>query len=165
MKMKNISVALVFVLILITISCENNTLCLSGQNAIQSGFYSGFGGVESDTTLSGVYLWGIDPIEGDTMSVMVENETISKMFMSTDVNRDSTWFLLREKRIASDIQDTILFIYERQLNYVSGDCGFTYNLELDTVIYTQALIDSIVIEYSSVLYNENLENVKIFIEP
>ncbi len=147
------------------VACDESSLCLSGQNSIQAGLYAASSGEAKDTTLSGIYLLGYDDINDTNLDILLDSARVSKMYMPTNIERDSTVFILREKAIASDLKDTLLFIYKRDLNYVSGDCGFSYNLELDTVIHTINFIDSVVISYSSVLYNENIENVKIFIEP
>ncbi len=146
-------------------SCDSSSLCLSGQSAIQSGLYSATSGEAKDTTLSGIYLWGIDPITELDKGLLIDSADVSKMFLPTDINRDTSTFILREETVASDLYDTLMFVYERELNYVSGDCGFSYNLRLDTVIYTINLIDSVTIDLPTVIYNENLENVKIYIEP
>ena len=165
MKIKQIGHVIVAVSILILASCEDSSLCLSGQNAIQSGLYSGVSGEAKDTTLSGIYMWGVELATLTDMPLLIDSANVSSMYMPTDIERDSTMMILREETIASDLQDTLLFIYTRELNYVNGECGFTYNLELDTVIHTINIIDSVVISYPSVKYNETIENVKIFIEP
>ncbi|MCG8582201.1 MAG: DUF6452 family protein [Bacteroidales bacterium] len=166
MNTKLIGILLLALWGLVMTSCDESDLCLSGQNAIQTGLYSAASGVETDTTLTGIYLWGLEPGTGIEKELLYDSTRVSEpLYMPTDLHRDTSTFVLREKTIASDIQDTLVFIYERQLNYVSGDCGFSYNLELDTVISTLNFIDSVVISYPSVLYNENLENVKIYIEP
>ncbi|WP_439183121.1 DUF6452 family protein [Carboxylicivirga taeanensis] len=151
-------------IILLFAACDESSLCLSGQSAIQAGLYAAANGEAKDTTLNGVYLWGYDEM-GNNKDPLIDSVTVSKMYMPVNLERDTTTFILRERTAASDLNDTLMLIYNRELNYVSGDCGFTYNLTLDTVIYSINLIDSVVINYPSVLYNENLENVKIFIEP
>jgi hypothetical protein len=166
MKIKLIGLILFTIIGLAVVSCDESDLCLSGQNAIQTGLYSAASGVESDTSLNGIYLWGLEPGTDIAKELLYDSATnVSNMYMPTDLHIDTTTFVFREKTAPSDLQDTITFVYERQLNYVSGDCGFSYNLELDTVIHTINIIDSVVISYSSVLYNETLENVKIYIEP
>lgn len=165
MKIKLLGQAILASVIFFLVACDDSGLCLSGQNAIQAGLYSATSGEAKDTTLNGVYLWGYDDVTEMDLALLMDSARVGKMYMPTNIQRDSTMFILREKTVASDLKDTILFIYQRELNYVSGDCGFTYNLHLDTVIHTINIIDSVVISYPSVLYNENLENVKIFIEP
>jgi len=166
MKFKIIGQLLVVIVIVISNACDNSSLCLSGQNAIQSGLYSASSDEDKDTTLSGFYMWGI---EHPTDSILLDSVKVSKLYMPTDLNRDSTEFVIREEKLVlgevKGVNDTIQFIFKKNLEYVSGDCGFTYNLEIDTVIHTYNLIDSVVISYSSVVYSENIENVKIYIEP
>lgn len=165
MKIKILGHAIFATIIFFLAACDDSSLCLSGQNAIQAGLYSATSGEAKDTTLNGVYLWGYDEVNEMDLALLIDSAKVGKMYMPANIERDSTMFILREKTVASDLKDTLLFIYQRELNYVSGDCGFTYDLHLDTVIHTINFIDSVVISYPSVLYNENLENVKIFIEP
>jgi len=166
MKLKLIGQLLVVIVIVITSACDSSSLCLSGQNAIESGLYSASSGTDRDTSLNGFHMWGLNH---PTDSLLLDSVRASKLYMPTDLNRDSTEFVIREEKLVlgevKGINDTLLFIYQRNLEYVSGDCGFTYNIELDTVIYTNNLIDSVVVIYPSVSYSENIENVKIYIEP
>ncbi|MCU4155955.1 hypothetical protein J1N10_08200 [Carboxylicivirga sp. A043] len=165
MKTKWIGLPLLVSLLVYMAACDESDLCLSGQNAIQAGLYSAASGEESDTTLTGVYLWGLEAGTEIAKEVLIDSANVSGMYIPTDLDRDTTSIVLREKTGPSDLRDTMVFVYERHLNYVSGECGFSYNLKLDTVLYTINLIDSIVISYPDVLYNETLENVKIYIEP
>ncbi len=164
MKFKLIGQLLVAIVIVIACSCDDNNLCLSGQTAIQSGLYSGSSGEDRDTSLNGFYLWGLNHPRD---SILLDSVRVNKMYMPADLNRESTEFVIREEKlvlgVVKGINDTLRFVYKKNLEYISGDCGFTYNLELDTVIHTNNLIDSVVISYSSVIYNENIENVKIYI--
>lgn len=164
MNFKIIWPFIIIITIIITSSCDRGSLCLSGQNAIQAGLYSPSSENDKDTTLTGIYLWGIN-----NDSVLIDSARVNKLFMPTDLNSDSSAFIIREEKLIGENiiyeNDTLLFIYTRDLNYISGDCGFSYNLVLDTVIHTNNLIDSVIISNPSVSYNENLENVKIYIEP
>ncbi len=162
MNAKNYWQLIIIAILIISSSCTENDLCLSGQSNIQAGLYSGSSGVAKDTSLNGFYLWGLN---APNDSILIDSVKTKSMHMPVDINIDSSKFVIREKAIASDLNDTLIFYYQRQLSYVSGECGFTYNLNLDSVKYTNNFVDSVVIDYASVLYNENLENVKIYIEP
>lgn len=166
MKFKLIGQLLVVLVIVMAAACDNGSLCLSGQNAVQAGLYSASSGVEKDTTLAGFYMWGLNH---PTDSVLIDSVRTSKLYMPTDLKRDSTEFVIREEKSVlgkvKGINDTLLFIYKKKLEYISSDCGFMYRLDLDTVIHTYNLIDSVVIGYAPIIYNENIENVKIYIEP
>jgi len=166
MNLKIIGQLFIVVVLILSAACNNSSMCLSDQSAIQAGLYSGSSGKDKDTTLTHFFMWGLNN-PGD--SVLLTNVNASKLYMPSNINRDSTEFIIRQERLVSGevkgVNDTLLFIYSRQLEYVSGDCGFTYNLELDTILHTFHLIDSVRISYSSVIYNENIENVKIYIEP
>lgn len=49
------------------------------------------------------------------------------------------------------------------MKYISRDCGFTYNFKLDSIWFTDEIIDSVAISNAGVNYSESLENVKIYI--
>jgi hypothetical protein len=65
---------------------------------------------------------------------------------------------------ARGIMDTLTFYYQRQLNFLSNACGYTYFYNLDTVITTKHNIDSVIIENTSVTLNANgTEQLAVYI--
>lgn len=144
-------------------ACDEDSFCLSNQHAIQASLYSMSSGTASDTTLTSISIWGID-----NDSLLYDSTRVSKMFLPANLNADSTSFIIKQEKLINDEvisqSDTLKFIYTRNLHYVSGECGMTYNLILDTIIHTINIIDSVRISYANVNYSENIENVKIYIE-
>ena len=61
--------------------------------------------------------------------------------------------------------DTLTFRYQRNLQFISNACGFTYFYTLDTVLTTHVNIDSLHIINPSVTNNVNTKHVQIFIHP
>lgn len=145
-------------------ACTDTSFCLSNQHAIQASFYSLSSGSESDTTLRGVYIWGA----GRQDSLLYDSTNVNSMFLPSNLHADSTIFIIKQSVLINNTvrsdSDFVQFNYSRHLNHVSGECGMTFNLVLDTVYYTTNLIDSISIGYANVNYGEDAENVKIFIQ-
>ncbi|MCU4162453.1 DUF6452 family protein [Carboxylicivirga caseinilyticus] len=145
-------------------ACDDNNFCLSNQHAIQATFYSLSSGSENDTTLTGIYIWGANRED----SLIYDSLNISQLFLPTNLNTDSTIFIIKQSvlvnnQVRSD-SDFVQFNYSRHLNHVSSECGMTFNLVLDTIIYTNNIIDSVSIGYANINYGEDAENVKIYIE-
>lgn len=61
--------------------------------------------------------------------------------------------------------DTITFKYNRQLEFISNACGYTYFYGLTGVTSTNRNIDSIIIKNTSVTNNVNNSHLQVFIRP
>lgn len=155
-----------FILVVIAgaYACTDDSFCLSNQHAIQMSFYTMSSGTEKDTTLTGLSIWGVNRVD----SLIYDSLRVHEMYLPANLNYDSTQFVIKQEKLINEEviseSDTIQFRYTRHLNYVSGDCGMTYNLVLDTIFHSTNIIDSVLISYPNVNYGENLENVKIYIE-
>lgn len=151
-------------LLIAVYACNDSSFCLSNQHAVQASFYAASSDGDKDTTLTGISVWGL---END--SLLHDSTSVADMYLPSNLNFDSTQFIILEEKLIGETilqqYDTLIFKYQRELEYVSGDCGMAFNLVLDTVIYTTNNIDSVRISYANVNYGENLENVKIYIEP
>lgn len=156
-KIKNVINA-VFValslLLIISSSCTPESICLSNQNALQAGFYSAYSSSDKDTILGNFSIIGI----GENDSVY-SKEVIQKLFLPLSFSNDCTLFLLEN----NTIKDTLWIAHKKEFHYISRKCGYAFNFAIDTVWSTSAFIDSIGLDVKSVRYNENVENVKIFI--
>jgi hypothetical protein len=142
----------VIVSILFTKCDEMGDICLSNQNAAQAGLYSSY--TDADTILRELYVHGLG-----NDSLLYDSVAINKLFLPLSMHSDTTAFRIMVRRLI----DTIWFTYKRDLSYVSGDCGFTVSIELDTIWFTRRFIDSVAIDYPFIEYNESIENVKIYI--
>ena len=69
------------------------------------------------------------------------------------------------QHIAKYSADTITFLYQRSLKFLSNACGYTYFYSLDSVITTHHIIDSVHILNKSVTNNVNTKHLQIFIHP
>ncbi|MBN2165244.1 MAG: hypothetical protein JW717_03105 [Marinilabiliaceae bacterium] len=140
-------------------SCSNSDLCLSNQHAVQLGFYSARTSTASndkDSVLTDVSIYGL----GKTDSVY-ESKSINKVFLPLSFanDPDTTSFIIR----ARDYYDTISFVHSKELDYISGDCGYIFKFSVDTVLFTTLIIDSVAIAYPKINYGEDIENVKVYI--
>lgn len=139
-------------------SCGKDTsdLCLSNQQSVQLGFYSPYHTSDVDTTVSGVTVWstGVDSIPYDSARV-------SEIYLPLSMMDNISQFIIEiYKR-----KDTISFVHSKELNFVSGECGFVFTFELDTILYTDStIIDSVAIDYPSIVYGENIKNVKVYLK-
>ena len=154
--MKAIISILAFICVFALFSCEDEStdFCLSNQQAVQVGFYSAFYSTDTDTTISDVVIYspGIDSIPYDTVSV-------NEAYLPLSMHSDTSQFIIEVNKL----KDTISFVHQKELNFVSRDCGFVFTFYLDTVLYSEiSFIDSVAIDYDKIIYNENLENVKIY---
>ena len=150
-------VSILFIVILY--SCNAEDFCLSNQHAVQTGLYS-YNSVpnDKDTTLTDVSIYGV----GKTDSIY-ESVSLQKAFLPLSFLNDTTQFVIFLTQLKSD---TIKFVYRKELNFISGDCGYIFDFHLDTVLFSSSayrIIDSVSIAYSEVKYGEDIENVKIYI--
>ncbi len=66
---------------------------------------------------------------------------------------------------AGIVFDTLTFVYERQLTFVSNACGYSHFFDLDTVFSTNHTVDSASVLNRSVTNNVNTNHVQVFIRP
>ena len=136
--------------------CESSDLCLSNQNSAQVGLYSAYSTTDKDTVLTDLYVLGV----GREDSLLYDSVYLNKMFLPLSMHTDTTTYLVKVKTLL----DTIWFVYNRDLTYVSGDCGMAVEIELDTIWFTGRFIDSVAIIQPFIRYNENIENIKLYID-
>ena len=155
MRIKILFFSLICLAITYACTSDDSDFCLSNQQSVQSGFFSSYYTTDTDTTVSDVIIYstGIDSIPYDTA-------TVKKMFLPLSMLNDTSQYIIEINKL----RDTLSFVHTKELNFVSGECGFVFTFELDTILYTEkSFIDSVAIDYSSIVYGENIENVKIYL--
>lgn len=135
--------------------CNQAEMCLSNQNAIQTTFYSAYYTTDKDSTLSDASVYGF----GNEDSLIYNEEDITEMYLPLSFEEDETVYIITNK----SLHDTIWIEHTKELNFISRDCGFSFNFEIDTIRYTKAFIDSVALIYPDVKYGESFENVKIYL--
>lgn len=154
MKLLKLIVPAIGVLAFFTWACQGEEACLSNQNAVQVGLYSAWSEEDKDSTLSNVSLVGLERTDS-----IYQGESVSELFMPLDYESDTTTFVLS----AQTLRDTLSFVYSSELDFISGDCGYIFSFELDTILHTQAFVDSASVSYPFVKYGESQENIKLYI--
>ena len=149
----------IFLLLFMFLACacgdESSDFCLSNQQSVQAGFYSSYQTTDTDSSVSNVFIYstGVD-------SILYDDATVSDVYLPLSMGSDTSKFIVE----INDLKETISFVHQKELNFVSGECGFVFSFYLDTVMYSDvSFIDSVAIDYDEIVYNENLENVKIYL--
>ncbi|WP_282037472.1 DUF6452 family protein [Saccharicrinis aurantiacus] len=159
MKFNVISIVIV-VLVLLGVSCTgSDDICLSGQMSATTGFYSNRSSTETtdkDTTIN-MRVLGLHPrIDSSHQEVSTNG-----IFLPLSMESDSTIFEL----FKDGIGETVVFYHEKELAYVSEECGFIFHFTINSVKYTDTkYIARIEIADKEVSYNKGTENVKIYID-
>ncbi len=154
MSMKLGPIVWAVIIIIFFGGCSIDEACLSNQNAAQAGFYSAWSVVDKDSLLTDVSVFGLDRTDS-----LYRKESLRELFLPLDFNRDTTAFVIAVKTL----KDTLWMIHSKELDFISGNCGYFFSFELDTVMFTRAFIDSVAIGYPSVKYGESEQNIKLYI--
>lgn len=103
-------------------------------------------------------------------SILYTPQTLSQVYLPFRIWQDTTQYVFSYNGMVPDSiaaqfpeyvpKDTITFIYKPKEWFVSPSCGAMYFYDMDTVVHTSLLIDSIA--YNEVITNENSTNIKIF---
>ena len=104
-------------------------------------------------------------------SVLYFDETLSQAYLPFRIWSDTTTYIFAYLAFlpdGDDVQqdqtlvphDTLTFIYKRQPWFVSPGCGAMYYFDMDTVVHTSVLVDSVYV--NPIITNENSSNIKIF---
>jgi hypothetical protein len=145
---------LTLVILLIPYGCVQDNFCLSNQHALQTGFYSAYSATQKDSTLPEATVYGLN-----NDSILINKKDAGKMFLPLTFDGDTTIFILETNTLA----DTLWVIHSKESQFISRECGYSWNFKLDTVIHTNAFIDSVAVFNRHVKYGENSENVKIYL--
>ncbi len=133
--------------------CAQDDFFLSNQNAVQIKFASIYTG--NDTTLGKFTAYGL----GRADSLIYDSVSTQTAFLPLRFDIDTTAFIIQNY----SMRDTIVFSHTKEPYYVSADDGFTYNLSIEKVTFTENFIYNISVLNSGVNYNESDQNVKIYI--
>lgn len=143
-----------FIYLMVPGGCNQDELCLSNQHALQTGFYSAFN-VKRDSVLKKANVYGLDNED----FLIYKEQDISKMFLPLSFQSDTSIFVISN----NSLFDTIWVVHNKELQFISRKCGFTFDFTIDTVLYTKTFVDSVALFYPKVRYGENVENVKIYL--
>ncbi len=147
--------AIGFIVMVFAPGCQGEEACLSNQHAVQAGMYSAWSEEDKDSTLQNVSLVGIDRIDS-----IYRDQSLSKFFMPLDFESDTSTFVVA---VSATMKDTLSVVYRKELDFISRDCGYIFTFDIDTILYSNAFIDSVAIAYPTVKYGESTENIKLYI--
>ncbi|MDO4462770.1 MAG: DUF6452 family protein [Bacteroidia bacterium] len=161
MKINNIIGYFITLLMMICVACnpEDDRL-LSYQHTVQVGLYSAH--THNDTTLVNVKVWGENRPTTDNVrvdSLLYDEPQVGSLFLNLNMNADSTVFYIKNRTLV----DRVSFYYSKSLESVSGAGGITMEMKLDTMFHTMQSINSAKMVHKPIRYNEDRENVQLFI--
>lgn len=88
-------------------------------------------------------------------------KAISKFDLVLAPTRDTARWILQADSAFSPI-DTLTFVYERKLKFISNGCGYSHDYLIKEVLSTKQNLDSVRISNNSVTTKAGIENVKIY---
>lgn len=92
-----------------------------------------------------------------------KTNNVSRIELPLIPGADSCAFVIAHTydSILPPLADTLWFFYQTKPNLISMDCGFVTFFELEKVTYSRNFIDTLTIEFSSIINNLD-EHIKIF---
>lgn len=121
---------------------------------VNTTFYYEREGIENDTILEGVSLFGV----GREDSLLFDKDTVSSISFRLSPFADHTEMVL----IYGVLKDTLGFDYGREMKMISPSCGFAYLFDVNNIVYTGNFIDSVYLTDPK-LESFEAEHLKIFI--
>lgn len=135
-------------------SCNaEDDMQLSYQHTIQVGFYSMH--THRDTVLTKVQIWG----EGREDSLLVNQTQVGQFYLNVNMSAERVDYVVKTQTL----QDDLGFDYRLHPTAVSGIAGVAMEVELLGVDHTRTFMDSVGITNPWIHYNENEENVAIYV--
>lgn len=74
---------------------------------------------------------------------------------------DSCQWVIQPDSAATPL-DTLTFMYNRRLQFISNACGYTYFYTLNQVRFTRYNIDSVIIRNPTVNSDANIQHIRIY---
>lgn len=141
-------------LAILSVSCDVLPCTEFDGVQLHAGFYTMDDAIVQDTTIDSMIIYPLNAEEAYYNGTSRKSSSIS---LPLGVDSDTTTYVFYLDSIS---YDTITFIYARQLNLISHECGFEHFFNLEEVRYTCNRIDSVWIRKDLVEYGE-VENIKI----
>jgi hypothetical protein len=86
---------------------------------------------------------------------------VSQLSFSLSNLADSSAWVVRPDS-AIDVEDTLVFYYDRQLRFLSNACGYTNFYNMRQVATTRHALDSVIIAHSDVTADANVVHLKFY---
>lgn len=98
----------------------------------------------------------------DTNFVIRGQRGITTLQFSLDPDSTEMKYLVFPNYNNLDIHDTLTIKYRSQLYFISNDCGFTYNYQIDTAQLSNSVFDSASIMNRDVTTEGNIQHIRIY---
>jgi len=89
----------------------------------------------------------------------------SKFTLSLSPQKDTCYWLFAADTAKGSMIDTLTFLYDRELHFVSNACGYSYFYSINAIQATHHFVDSVAISNSNVTNNVNTTHVQVYIHP
>lgn len=103
--------------------------------------------------------------EYDTNFTIQGLRGISTLPFSLDPDKASISYIMFPNYELTSARDTLTVYYKSNLFFISNDCGFTYNYEIDSAVTTNNLIDSIHVAEKLVTTDGSKRHIKLYFFP
>jgi len=109
---------------------------------------------------------GVIDTAGYGVPYYIGYHNVFQFSMFLNPNSDTCrWFINTDSTFTASSFDTLTFVYNSKLQFLSNACGYTYYYNLLGVTTTKHNIDSVILENTNVTSNVNVEHLKIYIHP
>lgn len=98
----------------------------------------------------------------NTLYYGVNNQAHTFALLLSTVSDSCQYFVQADTTFAPMYADTLSFYYQRQLDFLSNACGYTYFYNLQKIITTNHNIDSVILENPGITTNVNVEHIKVY---
>ncbi len=116
-------------------SCTTQDVCdEDSQSELVARFKTRHPESVTDTTISGLYLYGIR--KGLPDSLLVDSLPVQQIMLPLDPHHDTSQFVMR----AGSLADTLQIVHSREFYMISYTCGFATRFTIDTIHYNGRLI-------------------------
>lgn len=157
--------AAIGLLVAVTAGCSGNE-CYENHTALPLASFYNIADMRP-VTLNRVKIYGVGA-PGD--SVLYTSQNLGEAYLPFRLWQDTTQYVFAYNGLLPDSiaaaypelvpKDTVTFVYKPKEWFVSPACGAMYFYDMDTVVHTSVLMDSVA--FNEVITNENITNIKIF---
>ena len=155
---KAIRHGLMFLLCLVVFlltACQGDEVCEDQtSNDLRLRFYLAGAETESPISIDSLIIFGL----GNEHDLIYNGEdAVSLAGLPMDPGSDSCGFVL----VAGNRRDTLMISYNREVHFLSAECGFTMFFHILEKEYTSNLIDTVVVS-NPLVSNVFNEHIKVF---
>ncbi len=151
-------IILLAVVSLVMIRCAQDIICEDVASVfLGAGFYTiDQNGQQGQAVIDSLTIYGA----GKWPEKIVDNATaVSRIELPMNPVQDTTTIIVA---FPGEMKDSLIVIYNRNLNMVNVECGFSMFFDMVSISHTSFIIDSIVVVNNQIT-NQRNEHIKIFV--